>query len=179
MARDIAPGLLRCKWGFQSWAGHDGGAWKALIAEAEERRRDGRSNRVQIFGSDASARAVQVAELNAQRAGVPSLISVRQVPLSQVQPPPDVQPGLVLTNPPYGHRLGEKAATGELIAELGDVLRRRYLGWDAWIFVAHDMVKRLGLRPARRVPLFNGPLDCRALHLPISSQPVVGRPGWR
>jgi 23S rRNA G2445 N2-methylase RlmL len=85
--------------------------------------------------------------------------------------PPDAEPGILVTNPFYGERI-QHVELEQLYANLGNVLRRKFLGWDAWIFTTPAMVKRIGLRPKSRRPLRNGPIDCRLAHLPISTQPV-------
>jgi putative N6-adenine-specific DNA methylase len=90
--------------------------------------------------------------------------------------------GLVVTNPPYGVRLGEEAQLGALYAQLGDVLRRRFLGWTAFVLAGNSaLAKRIGLRSTRRVPLWNGTIECRLLEFPISADPVreASGPRWR
>jgi putative N6-adenine-specific DNA methylase len=88
-------------------------------------------------------------------------------------PPPES--GFILMNPPYGKRLRGKAATGRreapapaedeialLYARIGDTFKRKYKGWTGWIFSSNlEAIKRIGLRPFCRIPLKNGPLECR------------------
>jgi putative N6-adenine-specific DNA methylase len=75
----------------------------------------------------------------------------------------------VLTNPPWGRRLAEEGAAEDIHRALGDVLRQRFLGWSAGILTEHSLVGSIGLKPTRRIPLMNGPVDCRLVTLEIST----------
>ncbi len=119
MAADAAPGLLRPleRWGFARWRGHDAGSWETLVAEAGERREAalarlrGRSLPL-AFGYDRDARALALAQADAQRAGIEGLVRFERRQLSDLTRPAQVAgdvPGLVITNPPYGRRLGPAA----------------------------------------------------------------------
>lgn len=181
MARDVAPGLNRARWGFTRWRGHQPKVWAALIAEAEARRTAGSRLPLRLIGFDTANPTVHAATQNAARAGVSDAVQLERRPLSAASPP-DGPPGLVVSNPPYGHRLGEEDELGPLYAEIGDVLRRRFLGWTAWIFTgSRALANRVGLRASRRVPLWNGPLECRLLCYRIAAAAPLGpgRPTWR
>ncbi len=183
IAGDRAPGLLRQRWGFSGWLGHDAAAWTPLAAEARERARAGLrmlDERGPFLGSDTDADAVAAAQRNAEIAGVAGRVSFQPTPLSTVEPPDG--PGLVVTNPPYGERLGDEAGLPALYRELGDVLRHRFGGWQVGVFTAHGpLVGAIGLKPARREIFWNGPIECRLLDLPISVTPArsAAGPGWR
>ena len=70
--------------------------------------------------------------------------------------------GLVLMNPPYGERIGEEADMAALYKTIGDSLKAGFQGYDAFVFTGNlEAAKRIGLKAARRTPLFNGPIDCR------------------
>ncbi len=185
MALDVAPGLLRETSGEQNgverWRSHDRKLWQRLVGEARERRDAAAGRPIRITGSDASPKAIAAAGKNLQRAGFAGQIRLRRRELRDVQAPWD-DPGFVVTNPPYGERLGESGELGPLYELLGDVLKRRFPGWSSWVLCGHpSLAKRIGLRPASRHVLFNGPIECRLLEIPISAQPVVGDggPGWR
>ena len=176
---DRAPGLSRPRWGFTGWRGHDAAAWRALLDEARDRVRPVPPDR--IFGADLDGNQVRRAEGNLARAGLAGLIPVARAPLSAAVPPVDgrveVPRGLLVTNPPYGVRLGDEAQVEAMWRQLGDVLRQRFLGWEAWILAGDpELGKRLGLRPRRRIVVFNGPIEARLLHVPIASEPPRGRP---
>ncbi len=181
MARDVAPGLGRVRWGFQRWRGHEPARWKVLLAEAEQRRREGAGRPLQLWGYDTANPTIHAATENLAKAGLSSALHLERRPLGEARPP-EGPPGVLVTNPPYGHRLGEEGELGPLYTELGDLLRRHFLGWNAWIFTgSRALAGKIGLRPSRRVPLWNGPLECRLLSFPISAEAPRsgGRPSWR
>jgi putative N6-adenine-specific DNA methylase len=125
LARRIPPGWRR-PFAFERWPGFDGDRWRALRAEAEEAmlpRAPG-----PVLGSDRDAGAIAAAEGNAVRAGVSGDVSFRRCALSSIEPPADVA-GWIVTNPPYGVRVGDRLALRNLFAQLGNVLRRRCAGW--------------------------------------------------
>ena len=139
-----------------------------------------------IHGYDADPRAVRAARANLARADLATHVYVERRALAQCAPIAarggDTSAGLLVTNPPYGHRLGEPAELGPLYEALGDLLRRRFPGWTGYVLTgAPALAKRIGLRPSRRIALYNGAIECRLLELPISSTPVRDElgPRWR
>lgn len=178
-ALDLAPGLVRRGPGPAGWASHDAALWERLRREAEARRDAARTRDVEVHGWDASDRALEAARGNAERAGLAARVRLARVPLAEAAAPAEA--GLLVTNPPYGARLGEAGELGPLYEQLGDVLRRRFTGWSGWVLSGNRALdKRIGLRPASRRVVFNGPIECRFLELPIATAPVVGGgPGWR
>jgi 23S rRNA (guanine2445-N2)-methyltransferase / 23S rRNA (guanine2069-N7)-methyltransferase len=181
IALDVAPGLMRRRIGAEGWLGHDAALWRRLRKEAEERLQAAGSRKPRIAGADASDAAVQTARDNLRRAGLERRIDVARGELRHAQPPWR-EPGLLVTNPPYGERLGESNELLPLYELLGDVLKRRFAGWNAWVFTGNPALgKRIGLRPASRQLLWNGPIESRLLEIPISAAPVAGGdgPGWR
>ncbi len=184
IALDVAPGLARGRHGLEGWGGHDAAVWAALRAEALGRRDAARAREVAIHGWDASGPALAAARENVERAGLGGRIALARVSLADARPPDSAatEPrGLVVTNPPYGARLGEAGELGLLYEQLGDVLRRRFTGWTAWVLSGNRALDgRIGLKPRRRHVVFNGPIECRFLELPISEVPVEGGgPAWR
>ncbi|WP_459869294.1 bifunctional 23S rRNA (guanine(2069)-N(7))-methyltransferase RlmK/23S rRNA (guanine(2445)-N(2))-methyltransferase RlmL [Halomonas shantousis] len=173
MAADIAPQLSRERFGFEAWAGHDPQALQELKREAEARAGFGR-RRVQsrLFGYDQSPQAIAAAKANAMRAGIPAMIEFTGASLSQLRPPLGMQgpgPGLVITNPPYGERLGELPELVPLYADLGARLREGFPGWQLALFTGNpDLGHRTGLRAEKQYAFKNGPLDCKLLmiHVP-------------
>jgi len=181
IARDVAPGLTRPRAAGEGWRSHDRELWARLVAEAHDRGHRGRGRTLRIAGADASPAAVQAARQFVARAGLADIIRVERTELKDSRPPWD-SPGRVVTNPPYGERLGEAGELGPLYELLGDVLKRHFPGWTAWILCGNRVLeKRIGLRPASKTALDNGPIPCRLLEIPVASTPVVsGRgPGWR
>ena len=190
MALDVAPGLERGRLGAEGWRGHDAGLWRRLRDEAVARRSSGRSRSLRLAGFDAAPSAVAAARHNLERAGLLGKgaargidVRVERADLRDAAPPwGEGDPGLVVTNPPYGERLGVESELSVLYALLGDVLKRRFPGWSTWVFCGNpSLAKRIGLRATRRHVLWNGPIECRLLDIPISAKPVESEdgPGWR
>lgn len=180
MATECAPGLFRHRFGFEHWRGHDVQAFERELAEAREARRA--ECRAAIHGFDASEAAVARARQNLLAAGVEQHVSLAVHELSALHKP-DEQ-GLLVCNPPYGHRLGDESMLFLFYQSLGDALKRSFDGWTAFVFAAHGPnLKRLGLRPARRHVLYNGSIECRLVEVPIrrmAGSDVPGRaPAWR
>ncbi len=172
-ALDIAPGLNRKRWGFSGWRGHDAAVWKRLCREASARRDAAAGRKPLLFGSDKSANQIQASLKNAERAGLGPLLHLQRCEVAERGVPSSEMPGLVITNPPYGARIGDADSLVPLYRNLGDMLRQRFLGWNAFVLVDKGpLIGRIGLKPARRHVLFNGPIECRLLEIPISSTPV-------
>jgi 23S rRNA (guanine2445-N2)-methyltransferase / 23S rRNA (guanine2069-N7)-methyltransferase len=172
-----APGLLRDYFGFIGWRGHDAPLWQRLCDAARAQARPSAASLMR--GTDADARAIAVAQGNAGRAGVAELVRFEQAHLRQAQPL-TTTPGLLCTNPPYGERLGDASQAAALHAELGQVLRERFAGWDAAILTMDTAAQReLRLRSYRVHELFNGALPCRLLRIdlaaPGSADPEAAR----
>ena len=196
MALDLAPGLTRQRHGFARWRGHDPGAWEALRVEALARRDAAPGSAPPIYGWDASEAALEAARRQLAALDLAGAVALRRRALADAEPPasthdtadaraavPEPVPrGLLVTNPPYGARLGEAGELGPLYEQLGDVFRTRFVGWSAFVLSGNRALdKRIGLRPARRHVVFNGPIECRFLELPIADREVerASGPGWR
>ena len=181
IALDRAPGLTDPRIGAAGWRGHDPRSWELLLGEARERAEAGANRELRIAGSDVSRSAVRLARECLAQAGLGRKVRVGFGELGEIVAPWD-EPGLLITNPPYGARIGESEELVPLYQRLGDVLKRRFPGWSAWVFCGNPgLAKRIGLRPAARHVLYNGPIECRLLEIPISDAPVEGSkgPGWR
>jgi putative N6-adenine-specific DNA methylase len=152
------PGFLKERFGFMGWKNFDAGLWEKVKAGALAGER---KMTAQISGADSDASALEVCAANLRRAGLENSISLARAVFGDSHPPPG--PGTLIMNPPYGKRMDGGDISG-LYANIGDVLKRNYTGWTAWIFSANlQAIKHIGLRPFCRIPLKNGPLDCRLL----------------
>jgi putative N6-adenine-specific DNA methylase len=154
-----APGLNR-PFAFQRWPGYDPSLWQRLVREAEAGARA--TLPVPIWGFDRDAAAVRTARENSRRAGVAGIAIFAVGELDGFTPPPE--PGTIVSNPPYGARLEERDTLGPFYRLIGDVLKQRCAGYTAWLLVGDQgLAKEVGLKATRRVPLFNGPIECRLL----------------
>ncbi|MGN6739772.1 bifunctional 23S rRNA (guanine(2069)-N(7))-methyltransferase RlmK/23S rRNA (guanine(2445)-N(2))-methyltransferase RlmL [Dyella sp.] len=161
MAADVAPGLHREYFGFLGWAQHDIALWKRLHEEATQRAEAGlRALRSCFFGSDSDPRMVQTAKRNAQEAGVAGFFTLDRHDALHVAPPPGVPRGLVITNPPYGERLGEREQMPPLYRALGETLRARFTGWRAAVLAGDvELGRAMPLRAEKKYTLYNGALE--------------------
>lgn len=113
-----------------------------------------------IFGSDLYGDALTDAIKNFTAAGLADAVTLKQANILEVSPP--LSHGIVVTNPPYGNRIGEQQALMEFYPKLGDVLKKKFSSWHVFIISADPALPKLiRLRAARRTPLFNGALECR------------------
>ncbi len=176
IAGDQAPGLLRDHWGFSGWLGHIPALWNRLLVEAGERRDAGRAHIPLIGASDRDPKAVRAALINAGRAGVADRIRIERRDLADAAPPPGSSPGLLIANPPYGERLGERDELAALYVQLGDRLKAHFAGWRAAVFTGNpELGKRMGLRAVKTNAFYNGPLECRLLQFQVEPAFFVDR----
>jgi len=159
MAAGIAPGLLRSYFGFINWKQHDPEIWNRIINDAKERIDKDKLPR--LIGVEKSYKVAEIARENIHAAGLDSVIEIKQADsVDVVKDLPDVT-GLIVTNPPYGKRIGESKQLKSLYLELGRKLKNRFPGWNVALFTAsHELAKFFGLRAHHKNTLYNGPLKC-------------------
>jgi 23S rRNA (guanine2445-N2)-methyltransferase / 23S rRNA (guanine2069-N7)-methyltransferase len=176
MAADIAPGLYRERFGFESWKGHNVQQWQAILAEAKSRAERGRASELpEIRGYDADPVVIRFAEENIARIGLQKCVRVSCKPLSELAKPTHVPLpfGLVICNPPYGERLGEKESLRFLYAELGEAMLREFPGWVGAVFTSDiELGKATGLRSHKRYALWNGALASSLLLFDLSNNEI-------
>jgi len=170
IAFDMAPGLGRRHFGFSKWKGHDEVVWQNLVKEATERKEQGSYGEKAIFfGFDADEHIISQARNNASRAGLLSPIQFRCRALEKLKNPDGSSKGLVITNPPYGERMGEKISLASLYRCLGERLKTDFYGWQASVLTANpDPAKNMGIRSIKQYRFFNGALACKLLNFEIN-----------
>jgi putative N6-adenine-specific DNA methylase len=176
MAAGDAPGLSRDEdeFGFTRLTPYEASLWKRLRREAAERREA--VNALPIWGSDISRDAVARAQQNLAHAGYDDLVTVKQADLLTLAKPAET--GFLVANPPYGERLGDNDELAAFYPRLGDVLKKNFAGWTCCFLSADERLPKLiGLKPKRKTPLFNGPLECRLYAFPMVSGQHRDRPG--
>ena len=171
----MAAGLQR-RFGFEKLRKFDTHVWRQLQDEA---RAQVCEPRAAVYGSDLAFRMVDFAKRNAERAGVVSAIELRGGDALQRMPPTDVS-GVMLVNPPYGERIeaggvagaasmarsgrevGQVEDGGEFFSQLASHWKKNYAGWRAWVLTPDlKLPGRMRLKESRRVPMWNGPIECR------------------
>ena len=151
-----APGLIR-RFGFEKLKNFDAALWKKLQHEAETQIRPAPAP---ISGSDNDRHMIRAAVANAQAAEVDTFIRFEVKDAQDTRP--NGEGGILISNPPYGVRLAEVQALQALYPQLGAWLKQYYAGWLAGMFTGdRDMPKFMRLSPKRKIPLYNGNLDCR------------------
>lgn len=170
IARRMAPGLSRA-FAFQGWPSYDGSRWEALRAEALETALP--EGTVRVEGSDRDAGAIEAAVSNAQRAGVAGDVELSIRALSAIADRTDGR-GLVLTNPPYGVRVGEAARLRDLYAKLGQVLRAKCPGWRFALLSANARLEgELRLPLEERMRTSNGGIPVRLMTAMVPRERAV------
>jgi len=157
MARGRAPGMKRA-FGFEKLDSFNATLWKRLREEAAQPAQ--KSAKLQLFGSDSDARALNVARRNLAAAGVERWVTLEARDVLKRRAPADS--GVMIANPPYGERIGESEELARFYPKLGDALKKNFAGWNCFFFTAdRRMEKMIRLQAARRTPLYNGALECR------------------
>lgn len=174
MALDIAPGSLRSHFGFINWLGHDRALWAKLIEEARARRAATAESRLVLRGYDQDAGAVRAAIENVERAKLRGFVHVERRDLAQFTRASDAT-GLVITNPPYGERIGDQERLNSLYQLLGQQLRAHFEGWKAAVFTGNPVLaKSIGINARRSHTLFNGRIECRLLRFDVEPSEYRG-----
>ncbi len=169
IALGLAPGSRRA-FGFEKLAGFDATLWRRLRDEAcaQEQPR----GPLPIHGSDLYGNELAQARAAVEAAGLTGVVRLKQANVLEVSPPAPA--GVLVANPPYGVRLGEEQALEAFYPKLGDALKARFAGWRCYVFTADAVrfAKLVGLKASKRVPLYNGPLECRLLEYRIVAGPM-------
>ncbi|MBC8024148.1 MAG: class I SAM-dependent RNA methyltransferase [Burkholderiales bacterium] len=157
MSLGMAPGRERA-FGFQKLARYNAASWERLLAHAK--RDEKPVAPLPIYGSDLYGRTVDTARLNLRESGLEAAVTLKQVNLLELSAP--APSGVLVTNPPYGVRLGEKEKLAAFYPQLGDALKKRFSGWTAYILSGDpDLAKLIRLQASKRTVLYNGALECR------------------
>jgi putative N6-adenine-specific DNA methylase len=160
IARNIAPGVYRKGFAFEKWANFDADLFEDVYND-DSRERDFHHK---IYGSDAGFYAVQAAQKNVQSANLQRDIEVKQIRVQELRLSEggrSTEDALVMMNPPYGERLSQDKDVLRLYQDIGTALKHQFSGATAWIISSNeDALKCVGLRPAKRIRLVNGDLEC-------------------
>ena len=175
MSLNIAPGSLREKFGFEQWKKHDAETWKTLKTTAQVYgKRAVKDCTERFYASDLSKDMVAIARQNAQRAGVAELIEFSVQDAKKVLPPEELSTGLLISNPPYGERLGGFSDTISLYTELGHHFKEAFAGWNLSMFAMDtELLSCLGMRAGKSFKFFNGPIECVLKNYRISPKRLV------
>jgi len=157
MSLNIAPGINR-GFAFEKLKNFDAAAWRDLRAQAQAAQKP--VTALPIFGSDLYGDELKAARLNLENAGLLDAVSLNQANVLEISAPADY--GVLVANLPYGERMGDLEELEALYPKLGDVLKKKFGGWNAYLFTSDlRMPKFIRLSVSRRTPLFNGAIECR------------------
>lgn len=148
---------------FQQFANFSRPLWKEMVKEVqgEEVEKD-----LKIFGADLDSEMIYIAKLNAKKAGV--MLNFQTEEISKLKRPTE-ENGILVVNPPYGDRLLEIDEAKEVYRQLGDAFKREFKGWTCWVLSGNEELSReVRLRASLRVPVWNGPIECRFLKYEIN-----------
>ena len=188
IACNIAPGSMR-RFGFEKLVPFQAHVWQGLLNNAREQEHPPSAP---VFGSDVAFRMVDFAQRNAERAGVAHALQLRGGDALQRMPPTET-PGVMLVNPPYGERieaagvagvarLGARELTqtedgGDFFAQLATHWKKSYPGWTAWMLTPDlKLPGRMRFKESRRVPMWNGPIECRMFRFDLRAGSMRNKP---
>ena len=160
------PAGARRSFAFEKFHGFLADEWRAIKSAIKANPSPAEPT---IFGSDISGDAIAMTRHNLQQAGIVFEVPLKQIEAQEIKPLTD-QPGILLTNPPYGERIGVRGDSSvdeddlakQFFSEFGTTLKQRFAGWKVFLFTADlGLPRLLRLKEARKTPFFNGALECR------------------
>jgi putative N6-adenine-specific DNA methylase len=159
IAANIPPGYYRVDFGFMRWKkflSFDEELWKTIYDAAISRIT---SEEVTIIGGELSHHVTRKAKENVKLARVEDLVKIVEKDITEFETPEG--PGILIINPPYGERMDQDNIP-ELYKSIGDSFKKRFTGYDCWLITSNmEALKFVGLRPSRKIQIYNGPLECR------------------
>ena len=156
MALNIAPGSLRKVFSFMHWNDFDPELWNQIKKEAKEQETN---NMPPIVAGDVASKSIDISRKNILQAGFLGQIKLQKQDFFLSHPP--AGKGVVILNPPYGERM-KRDNLNEFYTKIGDTLKKQYPGYKAGIITSDvPAMKSIGLKPIKRVPTFNGALECK------------------
>ncbi|MEI7499180.1 MAG: THUMP domain-containing protein [Bacteroidota bacterium] len=169
LAKNMPAGYFREQWGFMKWRDFDSSLWEkvkddcnALISPVK----------LKMHGSDRAERAIESARENLRFTNLYEDITLEVISFEDSKAP--FVKGFIISNPPYDERLQIEDSLA-FYKMIGDTLKRKYAGYTVWLISSDlESVKFIGLRPSRRIPVFNGPLECRFLKFDL----FAGKKGY-
>jgi len=157
MSFNIAPGISR-SFAFEKLKNFDTAAWSDMRSQAQSAQKP--VSTLPIFGSDLYGDQLKAAQLNLVNAGLLEAVTLNQANVLEISAPADH--GVLVANLPYGERMGDLEELQALYPKLGDVLKKKFGGWNAFLFTSDlRMPKFIRLSVSRRTLLFNGAIECR------------------
>ena len=153
----IPPGFKREKFGFMKWKDFDEEIFESVKSYSIDD-----SVKLNIYGSDIEPEYARLSKVNSRNANLEGKIRFRTKEFENLEPMGEK--GIIIMNPPYGLRL-QKEEINEFYSEIGSNLKHKWAGFEVWILTSNlEAIKHIGLRPSKKITLYNGPLECRFLN---------------
>ncbi|WP_413575540.1 THUMP domain-containing class I SAM-dependent RNA methyltransferase [Bdellovibrio sp. HCB290] len=160
MAKNIAPGINRKRFGFMDLLNFESETWDKVVDEAIAGEKE--EIETKFYAYDIDNKVLKSAKENAKAAGVDDVIEFRKESVATVEPP--VEKGLIIVNPPYGARIGDEDNLRDVYRDMSFTLKHRFKGWDAWVLSGNkELIADLKLKSTRKHFVFNGNIECRFL----------------
>lgn len=157
-ANNIPPGYYRNEFGFMRWRNFDETTYETIFESSINKIKN---DKVEIIANDIDAPTIKKAKTNTKNAKVDDVVTCTNDSFFDMQP--TRQGGVVILNPPYGERLPVEEIE-KLYKEIGNKLKKDFKGFNAWVITSSpEAIKSIGLRPSRRIQVYNGSLECRYL----------------
>ena len=164
IANNIPAGYFRKRFGFENWKDFDAALWDLIFNAAIDKISE---ENLQLTGVEIEAEVAKMAQENVLHAKVEDTVKVFCSSFQDFEPWDQIRKTtgrpILIMNPPYGERLDD-GKVNELYKSIGDTLKKKYSGCDAWIITSNpEAMKNIGLHGTRRITLYNGPLECKFL----------------
>lgn len=165
MSLNIMPGIAR-RFAFEKLKNFDAKTWGDMRTAAIAAQKP--VCELPIHGSDLYGDALRAAHMNLEEAGIRETVDLKQCNALEASPPE--KEGILVANLPYGERMGDEEELAALYPQLGDALKKKFGGWNAYLFTGDlRIAKLMRLSPSKRTPLFNGAIECRLFEYKIVS----------
>ncbi len=163
---NIPPGSGRKKFGFEKLKTFDRSLWEEVTGNSMKEELS--EIPFKFYGYDIDRKAILAAKVNAEEAGLGEHIFFKRLAIQELEPP--TEHGMLILNPPYGERLDNDENLRDVYRDLGYVLKNRFKGWTCWVMSGHqELATYIGLKSSRKIPVWNGPIECRFLKYEVHS----------
>ena len=165
MAKKIPPGSLRKKFAFQNFKEFKPEAWDKVVTESLSEELE--THPVHFYGFDIDGKVLSIAKRNAERAGVDDCITFQKCAVDVLEKPSEK--GVMIVNPPYGERMGVSEELKDVYRDLSYILKKNFKGWTCYLLSGNEeLTSALRLKTTRKMPVYNGPIECRFLEYKIN-----------
>ena len=169
MAAKIMPGTFRTSYSWQNFQHIETDGWGPMVDEVCEQEVEDLP--IMFYGYDKDGDALRAAKENAKRAGVDHMIQFERRNAEMLARPEDVEKGIILTNPPYGIRMGDEFFLDELYKNFSFQLKQQYPGWDFWVLSGKaELTRNFQMKAKQKIPVMNGNIECRLIHYQLRNK---------